>query len=302
MLSESNIDKNSRLLKLATYASVGVASTLIVIKLVAWLLSDSISLLATLLDSCLDVAASLINLFAVRHALQPADKEHRFGHGKMESLAGLAQAAFIAGSALFLILQASGRILHPQPIAATTLGIVIMVVSIALTLGLLAIQNHVIKKTGSVAIKADSLHYKTDLMVNGGVIVALLFASYGWLGVDSLIAVAIGLLILYSAWHIADEAVQLLMDRELPDEQRVRITAIVCSHPRVSGMHDLRTRRSGMFTFIQLHLELDDELRLIEAHEISDQVEQQIMVEFPGAEVIIHEDPNSVIEHRLELK
>lgn len=287
--------ETARLMRMATYASISVALMLIVAKLVAWGVSDSLSLLATLIDSTLDALASLINLLAVRHALSPADREHRFGHGKAEALAGLGQATFIAGSAGFLLLEAARRFVNPVPLEAYGVGIAVMVFSIVATLGLLAYQRHVIQKTGSVAITADSLHYRTDLLVNGSVIAALWLSSVGWAGFDPLFAVAIALYILYSAWEIVRQAFDHLMDRELPDEEREQIKAIARSHRKVRGMHDLRSRRSGMATFIQLHLELDDELSLLEAHRISDEVEERLQDVYPAAEIIIHIDPISVV-------
>jgi len=287
-------------MRMATYASTSVAIVLILIKTVAWIMTDSLSLLATLIDSCLDALASLINLLAVRHALMPADKEHRFGHGKAEALAGLGQATFITGSALFLVLESVSHLWNPLPISSMPVGVGVMVVSMLATLGLLIFQKHVIHKTGSTAIKADHLHYKTDLLVNAGVIVALLLAVYGWPGFDPLFAILIAVYILYSAWEIASESLDLLMDRELPDEERARIKAIARNHPQTRGMHDLRTRKSGTTVFIQLHLELDDGLTLLQAHAIADDVEARILAEYPGAEVIIHEDPASLMEPRPE--
>jgi len=285
-----------RLMRLATYASTATALILIVAKLVAWLMSDSVSLLATLIDSCLDALASLLNLFAVRHALTPPDRQHRFGHGKAEALAGLGQATFIAGSAAFLFLEAVGRFLRPVEIQAVGTGVAVMIFSIAATLLLMMFQRHVISKTGSTAIKADALHYKTDLLVNGSVIVALLLAVYGWAGFDAVFGIAIAFYIIYSAWEIVREALDHLMDKELPAEDRERIKQIARRHPEVRGMHDLRTRQSGTTVFIQLHLELDDKLLLLQAHRIADEVEAELMQAFPGAEVIIHEDPVSLKE------
>ncbi|GAV19632.1 ferrous-iron efflux pump FieF [Mariprofundus micogutta] len=299
-MSSVTQQEKARLMKLATYVSTTVALTLIVTKAVAWFMSDSVSLLATLIDSCLDAAASIINLLAVRHALAPADKEHRFGHGKAEALAGLGQATFITGSSLFLVLEAISHLWHPQPIAAMPVAIAVMVLSIVATMGLLIFQKHVISKTDSTAIKADHLHYKTDLLVNAGVIVALLLAFYGWEGFDPVFAIAIAAYILYSAWEIAQESLDLLMDRELPVEERDQIKAIVRAHPEARGLHDLRTRRSGTTTFIQLHLELDDHLNLRQAHAIADEVEASIMAEYPDCEVIIHEDPAGLIEEHPE--
>jgi ferrous-iron efflux pump FieF len=287
----------ARLMRLATYASITVALTLVVAKTIAWALTDSVSLLATLIDSTLDTLASLINLFAVRHAISPADKEHRFGHGKAEALAGLAQSAFIAGSAGFLLLESGRRLLNPVPLESYGPGLIVMIFSIAATLALLTFQQHVIRKTNSTAIKADALHYRTDFLVNGSVIVALLLAANGWGGFDALFAIGIAVYILYSAWAIVRQSLDDLMDRELPTAEREAIEHIATAHPEVRGMHDLRSRRSGTATFLQLHLEVDDDLTLLQAHNISDEVEWKLQETYPTAEIIIHIDPISVVPH-----
>jgi len=285
----------ARLMRLATYASIAVATILIIAKAGAWGMSGSVSLLATLIDSTLDALASLINLLAVRHALSPADKEHRFGHGKAEALAGLGQAVFIVGSAVFLMLEGARRIVDPVPLESYGLGMMVMLFSIAATLLLLAFQRHVIRKTNSTAIKADALHYRTDLLVNASVIVALWLSVQGWAGFDALFALGIAVYILYSAWEIVNQAFDHLMDRELPNAERDRIQRIATAHKEVHGMHDLRSRRSGTATFIQLHLELDDDLTLLQAHKISDEVESNLQASYPGAEIIIHIDPISAV-------
>nr|WP_211369229.1 cation diffusion facilitator family transporter [Roseospira navarrensis] len=282
----------------ATYAAVGTASTLIVIKLVAWSLTGSLSLLSTLIDSVLDAAASLLNLFAVRVALEPADHDHRFGHGKAEPLAGLAQAAFIGGSALFLIVEAASRFLDPVPVTRSDVGIAVMVASIVLTLGLVAFQRHVVKRTRSVAISADSLHYTGDVLINGSVIVSLLLVSLGgFTWADPAFALAIALYLLYTAWTILRTALSLLMDKEFPEEDRLRILEIAREHGQVLDAHDLRTRSSGPQAFIQLHLEMDRDLPLWKAHAIADQVEHRIRRAFPDSEVLIHQDPSGIDEH-----
>jgi ferrous-iron efflux pump FieF len=287
--------ETAKLLRLATYASISVALILIVAKLIAWGLSDSVSLLATLIDSVLDALASLINLIAVRHALTPADKEHRFGHGKAEALAGLSQSMFIAGSAGFLLLEAGRRLISPIAVESVGISMLVMVFSIVATVLLLSFQAHVIRKTNSTAIRADALHYRTDLLVNASVILALWLSVKGWAGFDALFACAIAIYILYSAWEIITVSYDHLMDRELPDEQREEIERLVLQHKSARGLHDLRSRHSGTVTFIQLHLELDDDLSLLEAHKISDEVESCLLEAFPGSEIIIHIDPQSVV-------
>ncbi len=290
------LKRRARLMRWATYASTATALVLILGKLVAWWLSDSLSLLGSLMDSGLDLIASLINLFAVRHALEPPDPEHRFGHGKAEAIAGLAQAAFIAGSAVFLALEAVWRLRRPQPLDEAQAGMAVMLLSIVLTALLVAFQRHVVRATGSTAVAADSLHYKTDLLMNLGVLAALFLAGHGIRLADPVFALLIAGYIFRSAWQIARDALDHLMDRELGEEERARIKAIVRAHPEVRGMHDLRTRRAGNTIFVQLHLELDDHLPLVEAHRISDEVELAIRKAFPHAEVIIHEDPASIVE------
>jgi len=280
------------LLKLASIASVITASFLIVAKLAAWYVTGSVSLLASLVDSVMDSIASLINLFAIRYSLQPPDEEHRFGHGKAEPLAGLAQAAFIAGSAVFLIFHAIDRLRYAHEIEQVGIGIAVMILAIVLTLILLAIQRYVIRRTNSTAIRADSLHYVTDLLTNMSILLALYLSTLGWTWADPVFAIAVAIYIFYSAFHIGHEAFQQLMDRELPEEILERIQATAMSHPEVTGTHETRTRQAGHTRFVQLHLELDENLSLKRAHEIADEVEAEIMMFLPGAEVIIHQDPS----------
>ena len=289
-------ERRAQLLRLATGASVTVAGVLIAGKLAAWLATGSVTVLASLVDSLMDAAASLINLMAVRYSLQPADDEHRFGHGKAEALAGLGQATFIAGSALFLLLEAVNRLVNPAPLDAVAAGIGVMAFAVVATLLLLGIQRHVIRLTGSTAIKADSLHYATDLATNLATILALVLASMGWNGADPLFALAIATYIFYSAFDIGREAVALLMDRELPDGVRAQIRDLAFSQPDVLGLHDVRTRQAGHQYFVQLHVELDDELPLRRAHAITNAIEAAIAEVFPGAEVIVHQDPVSEVD------
>jgi len=288
--------ESERLLKLATRASVTTAVILIIAKLIAYWQTDSVSILASLVDSLMDAAASIINLLAVAYALAPPDEEHRFGHGKAESLAGMAQATFIAGSGLFLIVEAIQRLINPQPVESFGIGMGVMIFSIIATLILLTIQRHVIAKTNSTAIRADALHYKTDLLTNAAIVVALILSQVGWLGIDPLFALAIAAYILYSSWEIGAEAIHDLLDHELPEEKRQKIIDIAKSHSDVHGMHDLRTRLSGRTEFIQMHIELDDDLPLIEAHDIADQIEDEILKAIPTADVVIHLDPVSAVD------
>lgn len=286
----------SRQLRLATYASVLTALVLIAVKLSAWLWTGSVSILASLVDSFMDSIASAINLVAVRYSLMPADAEHRFGHGKAEPLAGLAQAGFICGSAVFLLFHAIDRLRFPHALRDIEIGVAVMVFSIALTGGLLLLQRRVIKQTRSTAIRADALHYATDLLTNLAVVVGLFLAFYGWGWADSVFAMGIAAYILYSATRIGYEAFEQLMDRELPPDVQQKILAVARESPDVLGVHALRTRRSGRLQFVQLHLELDDDLPLSRAHAVADQVEERILELLPDAEVIIHQDPATLIE------
>lgn len=282
---------NDKLLRLATYASVATATTLVFAKLIAWFATGSVSVMASLVDSLMDVGASLVNLFAVRYSLQPADQEHRFGHGKAEALAGLGQATFIAGSAIFLLLHAIDRILDPLPLGNIGSGLALMTFAILMTLLLLTAQRYVIRRTRSTAIRADALHYATDLATNGATMLALILAAQGFPGLDAIFGIGIAAYILYMASRIGLDSVRHLMDRELPDEERNLIKDVVMSTPGVLGLHGLRTWQSGQRKVIQLHLELDPDLPLREAHRISVAVERRLLDREPGADVTIHEDP-----------
>ena len=282
-----------RLLRLATYASVATATVLIAAKLAAALMTGSVSVLASLVDSMMDVAASIINLLAVHYSLQPPDRDHRFGHGKAEPLAGLVQAAFVAGSAVFLVLHAIDRLLYPQPLNDAMVGVSVLLFAMVATGVLLLFQRQVIRRTQSTAIRADALHYATDLLTNAATIAALGLAMLGWPSADPVFAIGIAFYILYSAGQIGHESIQLLMDRELSPEVHTQIKQIVRDHPQVRGVHDVRTRSSGQTYFIQLHLMLDDLIPLVEAHRIADEVEASILTVFPNADVLIHEDPTT---------
>ena len=281
-----------KLMRAAAIASVSVATILIVTKFAAWIMTDSVSLLSTLLDSILDAAASLINLLAVHHALQPADREHRFGHGKAEPLAGLGQAAFIMGSSIFLIFEAINRFVHPQQVQHGSIGIGVMIISLIATIFLVIYQRHVVKETGSLAIQADSIHYFSDIALNISVILALLISTFtGWSMADPVAALLIAIYIIYSAWKIVKQSLDQLMDRELSNEDREKIKSIASGHRGVESLHELRTRASGKDIFIQTHLEMDGKMNLNEAHRIADEVEAELQAAFPNADILIHQDP-----------
>ena len=297
-----NNEESGRLLRLATNLSVSVALVLIIAKGWAWWMTDSVAILASLVDSLMDAGASLLNLFAVRYALAPADASHRWGHGKAEAIAGLGQGVFIIGSGLFLVSEAVNRLLYPAPVAAFSVGIGVMVLTITLTAALVAAQSYVIRRTRSAAIRADSLHYRADLLTNAAVLAALVLSHFGWSGVDPLFALAVATYTLKAAWDIIRDAVSELLDQELPEARRQEILDIASAHPRVRGVHDLRTRSAGRVDFIELHLELDDHMPLMVAHEVSDAVEEAIIEAIPEADVMIHLDPVSLSEDLLDDK
>ena len=281
-----------RLLRLATYASVSTAAVLVGIKAWAWQATASVSLLSSLVDSTLDVLGSLITFFAVTVSLKPADHEHRFGHGKAEGLAALAQSLIIAASAVYVLKESVERILDPAVVQNAPVGLAVMGVSVAMTLLLLGIQRYVRRMTGSAAIAADAMHYKTDLVINLGVAAAIAASAWpgGWLA-DPLVAAAVIAYLLFGVWKIAKHALDILMDREIPDKDRETITELAESHPAVLDIHDLKTRHGGSNYIVQFHVLLDAGLSLAEAHEILDDVEIRIRAEFPGCELLLHPDP-----------
>ncbi|MEJ1968340.1 MAG: cation diffusion facilitator family transporter [Rhizomicrobium sp.] len=283
------------LMRRAAWASLGVSLVLAALKLGAYLLTNSVAMLASFADSAMDLFTSTLNLLAIHSALQPADREHRFGHGKAEPLAGMAQFAFIAGSAVFLVIQGGERLLHPEPVDNAPLALGVMAVSIAAAIGIIAYQRRVIARTGSIALKADAAQYFGDLATNVGVVLAILLVQFlGWTLADPLIALGVAAMLVWNGYGVFRASYDQLMDRELPDEDRARIKAIAMAHPEVRDLHDLRTRASGLNAFIQLHIELDAAMPLVRAHAISDAVEREICTAFPNAEVIIHQDPAGV--------
>lgn len=277
--------------KLASRAAVATALTLIIIKLAAWMYSGSASMLASLTDSFADALASIVNFIAIRYAIVPADNDHRYGHGKAEPLAALAQSAFILGSAFLLFFHGSERLINPVEVKHATLGVVVSAIAIVLTFALVMLQKRALAATSSTVVEADSLHYKSDLFLNAAVLLALVLAQYGWWWADGLFALLIALYIGQQAIGLAYRSVQSLLDRELDDETRAKITEIAEQDPQVKGIHDLRTRESGKTMFIQFHLELDGDLSLHQAHKIAVATSERVRAEFTDSEVIIHQDP-----------
>ena len=279
----------------AAWAAVLVALLLAAVKTVAYVLSGSVALLASAIDSAVDCLASAGNLFAIGHALTPADRQHRFGHGKAEPLAGLAQSVFIAASTAFLLYESVSRLAAPRPLAYGGLATGVMLVSIGASLALVLYQRQVVQRTRSVAIAADRLHYAGDVLSNAGVILGIaLSVWFGWLLADPLIGIAVAAVLALSAWRVFMQAVDQLMDREFAEADRERIKAAVLQDPRVRGLHDLRTRSAGTTRFIQLHIELDPAMNLTEAHAVGDALEAELLKLLPGADILIHVDPHGM--------
>lgn len=282
--------------KKASHFAVCTALLLVMVKGFAWWKTGSVSMLASITDSLLDLFASLMNMLILRFALMPADHNHSFGHGKAESLASLMQSAFISGSAAFLLLQGIHRFNDPQPIENTELGIAVILFSIFVTMALVYYQTRVIKQTDSPAIKSDRLHYQTDLLMNIAILISLFLTLQGMIVADAVIAIVIALYILISAVKMLSESVQLLLDRALPTAEIQQIEDVIASDKRIIGFHDLRTRRSGAVRFIQFDLELDDDLSFLEAHDITEQLEQRLRDLFKQVDIVIHHEPTSVVQ------
>lgn len=281
------------LLKYAGLISVLTALLLVAVKFVGYQSTGSIAILASLLDSLLDVFTSLANLIAIRFAMIPADKEHPFGHGKAEALAGLGQSLFITLSACLLIYHALQNIQNDREILQLATGVAIMTFSIIATALLILFQRYVYKKTASLAIKADSVHYLSDLLSNGLVIIGLGLTYIGFAWIDPIIAAMIGLYILYSAWHILKESIDILLDRELDETIQQDIKQIVLADPDVHAIHEMKTREAAHTQYIQLHIEMDGTLSLMEAHDISHRIMLKLTDKYPQADIIIHQDPEN---------
>lgn len=276
----------------AAQASVATAIFLLGLKAYASAQTGSVAMLGSLADTGLDLVASLVTLWGVRFAAQPADDDHRFGHGKAEALAALFQVSLITISAVGIGWRALDRFISGEATAHAEYGIGVSIVALAATLLLIRYQRGVIAKTGSVAIKADNIHYASDLLLNGSVIVALVLDQYlGLRGADPLFGVGIAAWLMFGAWRAAGMAIDQLMDREWPEEKRQRFLAVAAQHPELKGIHDLRTRTSGMHDFVQFHVWVAPEMSVAAAHRVMDEVEEKLAKEFPGVEILIHPDP-----------
>ena len=296
-MSDSH-QQRSALTTRAALASVAMALFLLLLKAFAAIETGSVAMLGSLADTGLDLVASLVTLFAVRVAAVPADREHRFGHGKAEALGALAQVVLISISAIVIGWRAGDRLLAGVRTDHADTGIAVSIVAFAATLALVAYQRSIIRRTGSVAIRTDNVHYQSDLLLNLSVIAALVLDQYlGFTGADPLFGFGIALWLLWGAWRASSHALDQLMDREWPEEKRQRFLAVAARHPEARGIHDLRTRSSGTHDFAQFHIWIDPEMTVDAAHEVVEAIETSLAREFPGCEVLIHLDPEGQVDH-----
>lgn len=288
-----NIEQKNKLLKRISLASIILAIALTILKIGAWYLSSSISLLASLIDSATDILASSINFFSIRYAMREADNNHHYGHGKAESLSAIAQSMFITGSSFFLILNAIGQLQHASPLQNDRIAIIVMLLSISATAILVLFQRHIIKKTNSPSLKADNLNYLNDLLTNTGVLIALLLSSTLHLYIaDPIFAIIIGIIMLHNVWRIIKDGIAILMDSALPQEEMQKIQHAIDNVEGHLGAHRLRARKIGQWRLIDMHLAFPNHISLSKAHEINDHVENKIAACFnEPCEIMIHLEP-----------
>jgi len=281
----------------AALASVATATFLMALKGWAVTATGSVAMLGSLADSALDLVASLVTLLGVHVAARPADRTHRFGHGKAEALAALFQVMVITASACGIGWRAIDRLIRGEITANAEYGMGVSIVAILVTLLLVAYQRRVIAATGSVAIGADHVHYQSDLLLNGAVIAALALDQFAGLpAADPLFGVAIAFWLLWGAWRASIQAIDQLMDKEWPEEKRRRFLEVAGTHSELIGIHDLRTRTSGTTDFVQFHVWVDRDMSVAQAHEVMDQIEAKLMAEFPDTEILIHPDPDDHVD------
>ena len=282
-----------QLIRVASYCSVATALILIVVKIFSFFMTNSLSLLSSLMDSGLDLGASIVSLIAIHQALVPADKEHRFGHGKAEALGGLAQGIIISLSGIFLLFETVHRLSNPAPLKRLDVGLSVMILSILLTFALIYFQRFVVRKTNSLAVDADNAHYTGDVIMNTGIIISMLFSYLlGWQWMDSLFAFFVALYLFYSAYRIISKVQSVLMDKELPLQMRNEIKKIVLSHKDIKRICDLRTRNAGMKSFVQFSIILNGEHTLRKTHSLCDHLENELKQILPNCEFFIHPEPN----------
>lgn len=284
--------EHARLMRLATTAAVCIASLLLITKLAVWWVSDSLAMLSSLTDSLFDILTSTINLIAVRYALKPPDDDHRFGHTAIEDIAGLAQFVFIVGSMVVIVLQSVERIANPEPLSHEFWGIAVSALGVVLTTGLVMFQTIVARKTKSLIVASDRMHYASDIFFNLGVMAAFAFSLlFGFNQADPIFAILIAIIVLYSTREIGVRAFNNLMNREMPDADKVRIIAALSTIESLKGYHNLKTRYLGNKALVQVHIDVDKSLPFSAAHDITETVEHAIEALFDHAEIIVHADP-----------
>jgi len=289
---EGREENKNHLALASSYCSIFCVSLIILVKMIGWLKTDSVSILASLVDAILDSISSLINLVALKYALQPPDDEHRFGHNKAEDLAGFTQSAFFGASGIFLMGSCIHRIFSPKPFLSDHIGIIVMVISIILTLLLVMFQTYVLRNTSSKIVEADHIHYKTDLLLNITVIISIFAQQYFATSIfDPLLGSLISIYIISESWKLLKKSFKNLMDEEFEESQKQKIINIIENHPKVISMHHLKTRYAGSKPFIQFHLVMNGDISLNEAHDLSEEIENKLLEIFPDAEILIHQDP-----------
>lgn len=291
------LERRGRMTQRAALASVAVALILLTLKAAAYWDTGSVAVLGSLADTGLDLVASLVTLMGVRWAAMPADNDHRFGHGKAEALAALFQVMLITGAAIGIAWESIHRLGGGHETRAPETGIGVSVIAIVLCLALVVYQKRVIARTGSLAIGTDNIHYQSDLFLNLSVIVALVLDQYlGFSGADPVFGIGIAVWLAWSAWSSASAAVDNLMDKEWPIEERQHFLEVASKHPKLRGIHDMRTRSSGSMRFVQFHASVDPNMTVIQAHAVMDEIEAELMKEFPGVDILIHPDPVGHVE------
>ena len=300
MQHKANTIHDQKLLKLSTYCTVGGVLLIIIAKTFGWFITESVTMLASLVDALLDICVSSMNLLAIHYALQPADHEHRFGHGKAEDIAVFCQAVFFALSGVFVIYAAIGRFFTPNEhvVNAGSIGIYILLFSVLMTFIIVSVQRYVMKRAISNVLEADSMHYFSDLLTNIAAIIGIVITTYWQLPMfDNIMAIAISGYIIFNAVKLFKRSFNNLMDHEMDEADRQMIIDLIKSNKKVLGFHDLKTRYAGVKPFIQFHIELNENMAIKEAHQIVTELELAILAEMPNAEVLIHQDPEGVVEN-----
>lgn len=291
-----------RLNRIASLASLALACCLIGVKLWAWIATGSIAMLTSAIDAIVDAGAAVATFVGVRYAARPADRDHRFGHGKAEAVAAFVQAMFLAGAAVVLVFQSIERLINPEPLAHLGLGLWVIIGSTIAASGLVAMQSFVTRRTASTAIAADKAHYLTDIAVNLAVLVAFVVTALtDWVDADPVFALGISLYMLWNVKTITQHALRQLLDRELPTADRRRIHDAVLAVSGVAALHDLRSRDAGDRVFVEFHLEVDGNLTVTHGHAISEAAEAAVLGLFPGgADVVVHIEPAGIKDNRLD--